>query len=277
MPTIFGKPNPHYRKRNKREIYGFKSGLTGRMIAATQKKALNKVVKKQILKMSETKNDNFSTTFSILNYLSAGWNTANLKPLTPYPGFVAILQGDGQGDRNGNQIRIKKQNVKLAIYPRPYTALTNIDPQPLEIIIWIFSIKNNDLLPSTLAQFFMDGDSSTSPTGNLSDLLKDTNKDIYVLHKKIRKKLGYANYSGTGIDAAAQSNTNNDFKLNHVFTIDTTKYLPKTVTYNDSGTIPFTRGVFFAIQAIRADGTAMGAADVMAEAYMEVNTYFNDI
>lgn len=279
MTTIFGKPNPHYprMKRNKRSLYGFKSGLTKRLVAASQNNAIKKVVKSEIIKMAETKNSNYSSSFAVLNYSSANWASINLIPISPYPGYLSILQGVEQGERVGNSIRIKKQNVKLVLYPQPYTALTNIKPQPMEVIIWVFGIKNNDVIPPNLTDFFMDGNTSASPTGRLPDLIQDVNKDIYILYKKITRKLGYSNIIGSGNSVNDQYYANNDFKLNHIVNINTTKYLPTNVVWNDTSTIPHTKGVFFAIQVIHADGTATGPVDVPANAYMEINTYYTDL
>lgn len=186
----------------------------------------------------------------------------NVITLGPDPFSLNIVQGTGQGGRIGNKIRTKRLIWKGTIAPFSYGANYNPEPQPLQVKIFIFYDKDDPNAipnPAANANFFQNGNTSTGFHGDLVDMWSPINTDRYRVLTSKTYKLGFANNAGTGSVAAAQSFSNNDFKLNCNFYFDLTKYYPKRVVYNDTSTTPLTRGLWGMFVLANASGVIMGA------------------
>jgi len=148
--------------------------------------------------------------------------------------------------------------------PRPYDVATNPSPQPLEIEVFICSMKqcSGELPTATdVANLFQLNATATAPSGQLTDLTQDVNTDVFHCYKRLKFKLGYSSSSGTGANAGNQSFNNNDFKLNIIRSLNLMKYCPKTVTYNDSAVTPTSRCLFAMINVVPSvGGTAFSSA-----------------
>lgn len=85
-------------------------------------------------------------------------------------------------------------------------------------------------------------------------------------------KIGYAASGGSTSNgvavAASQYFSNNDFKLSVRGAVDVTKWMPKTVKWNDAGEVN-TTWLFCLVQVVAADGSTLGyatkAINMMAE------------
>jgi len=275
----------NYKKRAYRKTYPKKS--TKKAVARTNLPSsgpftkadfmLKNEVKSIVNRLSETKDISRAAGFDIVNYTGTGWSTINLFPISPYGGFQQINQGSGQADRIGNKIRVVSGNIKMMIWAKPYNGSFNATPQPCNVIIWIYSVKNNTVRPNNMTDFFQSGNVDADPTGSLLDICRSVNKDKFVLHKRVVKKIGFAQNDGTGQVVASQYYSNNDFHLNAQVNIDTTKYLPKTIEWNDTTTDPSSRLLMFAIEVVWSDGTVMPTNYIPTACYFENTIKYKDM
>lgn len=196
---------------------------------------------------------------------------------------VACNQGTGQGGRVGNKVRTKRIVMKGTLCPLEWNTTTNQNPRPIEIKMVIFYDKSD---PNAVPNPFAGGTAGPFQGGNgvnvftnyLSDMWMPFNADRYRICATRTFKVGYAAYTGTattaGNQTANQAYTNNDFKLNHKFSIDVTKYYPKNVRFPDNSAIPTTRAIFAMFFMAAADGTNL--PDVMRPikmSYMQSVSY----
>lgn len=265
MPT-FPKKDPKSKRKTIKK-----------MVQEDKAKVLTTFIKKTVNKLAETKQTSFTIQSAVVAYTNAGWNALNCFPITPYSGYIDIVQGTGQGARTGNEIRVKKSIVDIVIWPQGQSATLNLVPKPLEVIIWILKLNNTDAKPATLGAFFNVGNASVDPSGTLLDLVRPYNTDVWTVYKRIVRKLGTSEYFGTGAIASRQYYANNDYKYNHIIKIDVTKYLPTKTKYNDTTAIPFSQSVMLAIQVVNADGTPQVGVDGPAEMYYNQTFDYHDI
>lgn len=238
---------------------------------------LNQLVRKAVVKLAETKSHQFTTNSLMLAYNATSWATVGLRAITPHSSGVNIVQGTGQGDRIGNKIRTKRVILDICMYPIIYNATTNPSPQPNEVIIWIFGVKESSALPTNLDGFFQNGNNSTDPSGQLNDTVKTVNTDKYILYKKVIKKLGFAEAAGSGVNVNYQSFANNDYKLNCNVRMDLTKYCPKNVVWTDTTAQPHSKMVCIAIEVCPSNGAAYPTNTTPAQMYYNLNYEFTDV
>lgn len=206
-----------------------------------RKKGMVRLIKKTVNRMAETKITELYTATTLANYTAAtSWNTNNVVTLSPNAATLVVQQGTGQAQRLGNKIQTVRCWVNFVMYPAAYNAVSNPNPIPQHVRIIICNIKNNPQAVITqspyMSVFFQNAGTATPPGGQLLDLLRDVNTDYFRVYYDKVIKLGAANYIGTGANAT-YGGANNDFKLNVKRTIDITKFIPKTLTFNDNGGI----------------------------------------
>lgn len=212
-------------------------------------------VQRAIHRSIENKSIQYNGAFTMSNY--ADDNTMKGFYLSP-GSTIVIPQGTGAGARTGNKIKIIKVKFNYWMVPSSYNGLLNPQPRPLLIRLWIGYSKSNPTIVPTAADqalLFQAGDSAAAPNGFINDMLRSVNKDKFVIFRDIKHKLGNADITGTGFTAGNQYYSNNDFKYNIMRSIDITKYLINNVTYNDSTSIPTSRGLFCWVQIVYADNT----------------------
>lgn len=205
------------------------------------KSSMVSLIKKTVHRMAENKRMDFNGNVFGTNYGGNNWNSNQVIPMSPYNLYLNNVQGITQGTRLGNKITTRSLFFSGIIYPAGYNASSNPIPCPTEIrFIWV---KSKDT-PTALLQsggamnsFFQYGGTAAAPNGSLSDIFRPVNKDLFTVMGEKTFKLGNANYAGTNADAARQYWANNDFKYNHKFRINLTKWCPKTVTFNDNTSI----------------------------------------
>lgn len=237
----------------------------------------SKKVKKVVNRMSEKRQQNFASTMDVGAYTSA--IVANMIiPISPYGGFISISQGDGQGNRQGNRIRTHSAVLKGVIYPNPYNATTNPNPGPFDIRMWFFSVKNSATRPTTLPGFFQAGSSSQTPVGDLTDMTRVINQDVYTYRGHRTYKLGAASYNApaTGELPAFSYQSNNDYKFNIIFSIDITKMLAKEYKFSDTNNTGQS-SVFFWIEAVYARGGAQASTTLPAQMAYEITYTYTDL
>ena len=220
-------------------------------VTAPVKKYVQKAIHRQI----ENKTVQFVNQFTMVNY--ADDNTMRGFALSPGTS-ISISQGVGQGQRTGNKIKIMKARLVYWMVPTVYNGLLNPNPKPIFVRIFIgYSRSNPTILPPTsdLALLFQDGNIAAAPVGTIYDMLRSVNKDKFIIFRDFKHKLGYESITGTGYNAAAQYYSNTDFKYNVMRSVDITKYLIQTVSYNDTTAIPTSRGLFCWMQIVNADNS----------------------
>lgn len=183
--------------------------------------------------------------------------------LSPYDSFGVtiygnynIQQGVGQAQRVGNRVTTRKCVLRMVFTPNPIAA------QPGYLIMWIITKKNNSTVPAGIDSFFIQaGNASTYLSGNVFDTISEVNRDQWTLYKRRWWKVGYAGYTGQG--------TNNDFPLSKCVTLDITRYMPKTVVYNDATNNPSSKCVYACFEYVTADGTTVGTGACKVQSYLD--------
>lgn len=252
------------------------SSSAKKMKMAPAKKTVNSMVKEAILRLAEKKEQQYTVNTVILPYNATGWAATGLRPITPQVSGINIIGGTGQADRVGNKIRTRKVTLDLQMIPKPYNVTTNPTPQPGEVIVWIVGLKESNILPNNLDDFFQNGNTTTDPNGSMVDIVKTYNTDKWIVYKRVVRKLGFGVYGGSGGTIGAQYYNNNDYKMNHTLRIDCTKYCPASVVYDDTGN-PTTKAVFVAIEWVPSDGGQLNASYVPASMYYNLNYEYTDM
>jgi len=251
----------------KRRVYKKKSPATKKRYARGGRKssAVSSAVKSYVSRTIHSQIENKAIQVQVAQPFGNVINSPSLyiAPLTPYAGFISLLQGVGQNMRTGNEVRTRKVMLKYVLYPSQYNAVSNVAPRPCEIQLFLGYVKNSaGILPipadfNALYQY----NNTTNPVfGTILDLNQKFNSDYWTIKKYWTHKVGYSSANGTGNQPASQSYNNNDFKLNVVRKLDITKLYPKVLKFNDNGSGFQGAGLFFFYQAVAADGTTFNAA-----------------
>lgn len=209
-------------------------------------RAIENYVKEQIKKNQETKKVYYESSF--LN-CGGALNTTDFVNqtilITPNTTNIAISQGAAADERTGNTIKTQYCRLKLQVKPAPYNAMANSIPTPQYIGVYIWKIKNTrrDLTQAQAiaansgGSFWDNNGSYVGFQDDTTNFLKTPNSDQITLLKSKTYKLGNAAYeTNTGTQANSMSYTNNDFNLCIMDSFDITKYYPKTINFNDTGT-----------------------------------------
>jgi len=245
-------------------------------VVAIVPEVVKSYVKSAITKSIEVKTQQFSTNTTVIPVNGTLFASVGIRSITPSASGVVISQGTGQGDRIGDSVGTKKVTLDMLFYPASYNATTNATPMPMETVVWILSLKENNTLPANLNDLFQNGNSTGSPNGSLGDLIKPINTDKYRLHKKVILKCGNSNYGGTGANLGYQTFNNNDYKLNNHLRLDLTKYCPKKILYNDVSGTPTSNMVFIAVECVPANGGTFAADQVPLNAYYTLSYDYTD-
>lgn len=203
----------------------------------------------------------------------------NAYPMLPYLGYLTIPQGVGQGQRNGNECKVKRVMLNYVLYPLPYNAGTNPASCPMHIQLFLGNVKlSKGILPITadVNNLFNLGGGVLAPTGSLTDLNLPINKDVWDIKKVWSHKLGYAESAGTGAVPTQQYFANNDFKLNITRRMDITRYCAAALKFNDNNATLIGNNTFFMFQALAANGAAFGATVVPAQIQFFVTIDYED-
>lgn len=260
-----------YAKRYAKK-YARKSNVKG--VSSAVKKYINRTIHANI----ENKEVQVQVGDSFGNV--ANDPTLNVRPLTPYPGYIQISQNVGQNGRTGNECKVRKVILKYVLYMNKYNPETNNTLAPLEIQLFLGYVKNSSgLLPiaSDFNNLYQYNNTVNPIFGDLTDLTQKINTDYWTIKKYWRHKLGYSTLVDSSVANTAAANfANNDFKLNIVRTMDITKFYPKTLKFNDvSDTLQGT-GLFFFFQAVSADGNTLAGSQIPASILYQVDVSYED-
>lgn len=232
---------PKFRKYNKKPISSkskkFTRKFTGSRGVAP---AVKKYVAKKLAKVSEVK-----TVVTTLSDLQTG-NYAMIKPYVQDLGCGIISlteamdnvgQGVGQGDRIGNKITVKKNMFKGYIYAINNTLTGGL---PTNITMYIGRLKAGISTPtnSAISQMFQAGDTTFAPTDDNRTALYAINKNLWTVFYRRTFKIGGST------SASPNAVNNNDYKALIKFSIDVSKYHPRTINYNDGNNISTNAGLY---------------------------------
>jgi len=260
------------RKRTSFKKRAYKRRASAKMVSSMVKQQLAKQVeKKQWLQSNGLK--------KFTDYGNITFNNDNVVPLTPTVG-QQLGQGVGMSQRIGNKVRITKATLEIIVYPAPYDNQgneVNLLPQPYDVRMIICHGKQTPSEVIVSGTFFDNGNTTRSPTDNLQDMMIPVNKDLYVVSKDIKFKVGNADYEGNASSTVNNYYANNDYKLNYMRKFDITKYLPKNIEWNDSQAIPSSfipSACFFIAPAV---GTNTPTGQFPLEYYSEIQIDFTDM
>jgi len=220
---------------------------TQSMTPRTATQTIKKYVKQAIAKQIENKISASSQfTGNLVNYSATDptWFYAN------YNSFFNLSEGVQQGQRVGNQIRLKRWIIKGFITPDIATPIPLI-PSPYQVNsfqgyvrLMLLKKRDNSTVSNLLSNLLQNGNSSVAPYGTQFDRLFPINTDLYKVFWQQTYKMGNAaaNASLTsGTTTLANYypiQSNNDFKMVESFGIDVCKYIGKDakITFNDNST-----------------------------------------
>ena len=203
----------------------------------------------------------------------------NAFPMCPLTGYWTIGQGVGQGNRVGNVIKTRRVYLNYIIHPTVYDALTNPNPQPIEVQLMLGYVKNTPCfapIAGDIGQLFQQGSNVLAPIGNLRDIISVINTDYWTMKKRWTHKVGFASSTGTGSQAPQQYFANNDFKMNIVKRMDITKLIPKTHVFNDANSTTNTKNLFLMYYAVSAMGPLYNSTQLPANIEFWVDFHYED-
>lgn len=240
--------------------------------------SMKKAVKAILYRALETKDKQLAvSSYPIKNASAAAAWDSTIIPMSPFAAHIQIDQGTGNGGRVGNKIETKRLTFKGSLTTTGYDVTTNPNPQPLVIKMWFFYQKDdNAQITSPRLDMFDNGNASIAMSGLLGDTWRSYNTEKYAFVASREFKLGFADYSGTGVAVGNQSFANNDFKLYQKFSIDLTKHCPKHVTFNDTNASPTSRVLLMAVEAVYASNGLIAATTVPAVISYEIAYSYKD-
>lgn len=174
---------------------------------------------------------------------------------------LSIPQGVQDGQRVGQNIRIKKVMLKANFIPVPVTG-ENVIPRPQIIKVYFGYVRSQvgvsrGELPSAALDFFKTGGVNGPPQGDVRDLNKTINNDLYTIVKKSPHiKVGNSRYFQSQL--ADQDFNNNDFALFKSYSCDLTKFYHKNQKFNEADAGSSNRGLYMYVTCVDANGTQSG-------------------
>lgn len=238
---------------------------------------LKKYVQRAIAVKAENKVVNFTSNLTVCSYLND--NTLRATQLSPNGGAFTIPLGTSSSGRIGNAITTRKLMFNYTLYPLQYDAVTHTSPRPGLVMMMLVRVKEDPFsVPNStdVSNLFQNGSSVAPPTGSVTDVNKMFNKDYWEILKTWTHKLGCAAYDGTGTRPQNQSYTNNDFQMLVQRKMNITKYLAKTIKFNDTANIAQSKGIFLLTQYCNADGTIAAAGQLCANLEYYCNFEYED-
>jgi len=172
---------------------------------------------------------------------------------------VSCPLGTSSSNRVGNEIRVKRVTLKMNFVPLPYDATTNPVPSPQIVKVYFGYHKpqiaqSRNRLTAGAVDFFTFGATAVNPSGQITDLNRETNKELYSIVKKSRNfKIGTSQTFNAGTDHSYWGN--NDFKSFKQYDVDITKHVNMVQRFNESDPASSNRGLFAYVTCVAADGS----------------------
>lgn len=208
--------------------------------AAPKRRMIKKVVQQVLSKRVEKKKINRVDLEHPLQGVAPAVNfdTNNIIALGCQTGGHAIIQGVGQSQRIGNKIRITKATIKGTIVANQYNAVTNPNPVPIVVKMVFFFAKtdpNTQPTPAFSADYYDFNNTVNGFRNDLVDQWAAINTEKYKVMGVRTFKLGFSTLDKVGPGVSGTTNyANNDFKYNASFSVDYTKWIPRTQVFRDN-------------------------------------------
>lgn len=149
---------------------------------------------------------------------------------------------------------------------------------PLQVKFWFFYDKEFPTqVPNPVSDLFQFGGAASPMQNDLVDLWAPINTDKYRVLKSRIFKLGNAEFATTGSAPTFGNFTNNDFKFNHSFSFDLTKYVPKVQVFRDNNSAPTSRGLYFMATCVSSSGSLLAGGVVPCQISYVLNYEFTDM
>lgn len=278
VKAMKSRSRPSRRPRGRRAV-------VKRALAKSWKRSVAKVCKRVISRQAEVKvalsQKSLSPCTIYGNAIAGNTNPAtggsyanfygyNVIPVTPASTFIDILQGNAQNQRTGNTIKTKSSRMRIVLTCRPYDAGNNPSQsnRPTNVTFMCVSPKLSSAGGSTMCdifatKIFQNVTSGVSPvstssgyTSSLTDNVLPVNTDVVNVHFKRTYKLGHSSYdNGVTTDPYYEYFGNNDYKMNKIISFDFTRFMPKTIKYDDNSASPQSKTVYLLVFLTKPDGT----------------------
>lgn len=173
--------------------------------------------------------------------------------------FPQIPQGNTNGTRIGNSIRVISAKARYVISLMPYNAISNPQSAGVQVRLATLSSKviNTNALGSTnvASDLFDVGSTNVGPQGNLLDSTLSFNRDSFVVHNDIQFELGSTYGSATGAYSTGMAFDNN--RMSKYVEIDLpSAFRGKVVSFNDASNIASNLNGWVVCFANYRDGSA---------------------
>jgi len=221
------------------------------------------VIKKVVRSLAEKKSVNTDPQTYTFNASNATMSAA-VDLAAP---LAAIAQGNTDGTRVGNRIRLVRYTLKINFNAFYNTGVPATDV-PLVVQMFIGRLKQDPAqLPSStdLGRIYDDGSGSAGADGTMLSTLRDINTEYFNIVAYRKFKLGIA--IGTGNTYA-----NNDFPLCQEFVLN--DLLKGEVIFNDALT-PVNKFLYMWCTATRLDSATTSAAPCVCRYY--ISCQYTDI
>lgn len=231
---------------------GTTAGEARKMYRAASKKTVTKIVNNVINRKAESKmaiwyNPAVPTIPSVTpgSYAAAGWNDQNqlitVNVADIHRMIPVVTQGSGPNQRNGDRISPKSLVCRgsVAVNINGPNGTTN-DSHDLYAVIYFLqhvTLKNyyNLYANNDFTQLLNTGEDSTAAfQGFQRDKDMPVNSSSYRLLKKKVIPLRWAGVTQTPVPSTGVSSIANSHTYNAQYTVNLTKYLPKTLKYPES-------------------------------------------
>lgn len=244
-----GGPSGPSSKRGAKASSVFAKAKGVKAVKQTPKSIIAKVVRS----LAEKKSVNTDPTTYSFNAV----NTTMSPAVDLTTALAGIAQGNTDGTRIGNKIRLSRYTLKINFVPSALAPTT----APLVVQMFIGRLKQDPAqLPNAtdLTRIYQDGAGSAGADGTMLSTIKDINTDYFQIVAYRKFKLGAAS-NGTLLHA------NNDFPFFQEFVIN--DLLKGDVTFNDALT-PVNKFLYMWCTATTLYDAATTAAPVLCRYYI---------
>lgn len=230
-------------------------------------KPLKLAIQRVVARNEEKKTNNY---YSIGNPMvgssNSGWANGCI-PVSPNATGFIINQGTGQGQRVGNQIKVKQMRLKIIFTARAYNLSTNPTPMPFQVRCLLLKDKLGPCATPTnlTSELFQSSSTSIGPLNDLVDMILPINKDRYQVYYDTTVKVGPQFYTGTGSAPDTGNGSSNDFMYNPELNIDCSKFLPSKIQFDDTSSNPTSHGLWLLMIPTNANGSPIGAGWVVGD------------
>jgi len=224
------------------------------------------VIKKVVRSLAEKKSVNTDPAVYTFNAVNSTMSPA-VDLAAP---LAAIAQGNTDGTRVGNRIRLVRYTLKINFNAFADTSGVPATNVPLVVQMFIGRLKQDPAqLPSAtdLGRIYDDGSGSAGADGTMLSTLRDINTEYYNIVAYRKFKLGTATSAAT-----TSAFANNDFPLCQEFVLN--DLLKGEVIFNDALT-PVNKFLFMWCTATRLDSTTTAIAPVICRYY--ISCQYTDI